>query len=56
MVVAPQTHNKAASSSNLNKRYYTSFDVVSQSERLHLNSSHIPLQGGLALSIHPKTS
>ena len=56
MVVAPQTHNKAASSSNLSKRYYTSFDVVSQSERLHLNSSDIPLQEGLAFSIQPKTS
>ena len=53
MVVAPQTQNKAVSSSNLSKRYYTSFDVVSQSERLHLN---IPLQVGLAFSIQPKTS
>ena len=33
MVVARRTQNKAVSSSNLSERYYTSIDVVSQSER-----------------------
>ena len=33
MVVARRTQNKAVSSSNLSKRYYTSIDVVSHSER-----------------------